>query len=173
MTPPLTTPVTVYRQPGTVAGTFAHKPSGIILHGSRSGQQWSIGSEFDSCRNFAAGGAGGLGWNVTVGQDEYSVHMTARQWGWNARSPASQTLLAVEFAQAQLVDPITDAQVRAFVHWYEHEVVPVWGALDLSADAALPMHSELPAGMADGKTDAFLAWSERANDLRARIRAAL
>ena len=166
-------PVTVYRQAGTVAGTFVHKPLGIILHGSRSGQQWSIGSEFDSCRNFAAGGANGLGWNATVGEDEYSIHMTARQWGWNARSPASQTLLAVELAQAQLVDPITDAQVRAFVHWYEHEVVPVWGPLDLSSDGALPTHAELPAGIADGKTDCFPRNDPRADDLRARIRAAL
>lgn len=155
-----------------MAGTFASKPKGIILHGSRSGQQWSIGSEFDSCRNYAASGANGLGWNVTAGQDEYSVHMTARQWGWNARHH-SDDYLAVEFAQARIVDPITDAQVRSFIHWYEHEVVPVWGRLDLSADAALPMHSELPAGQADGKTDAFVAHSDRANDLRRRIRAAL
>lgn len=155
-----------------MAGTFAYRPVGIILHGSRSGQAWSIGREFVSTRNYATSGIE-LGWNATIGPDAYSVHMTAREWGWNARSPASQTLLAVEFAQAQLSDPITDAQVRAFVHWYEHEVMPMWGALDLSADAALPMHSELPAGVQDGKTDAFTRNSERANDLRARIRAAL
>lgn len=165
--------VTVYRQPGTVAGVFAARPKGIILHGSRSGQRWGVQQEFDSCRNFAAGGANGLGWSASIGPDAYSIHMTAREWGWNARSPASQTFLAVEFAQATLPDPVTDAQVRAFAHWYTHEVVPVWGALYLADDAALPMHSELPSGVADGKTDAFTRWSARADDLRARIRAAL
>jgi hypothetical protein len=160
-----------------VAGTFASKPKGIILHGSRSGQDWSVAREFDSCRNYAASGAGGLGWNATVGQlidgtSAYSVHMSARQWGWSARHH-SNDYLAVEFAQAQLSDAITDAQVQAFAAWYRAEVVPVWGALDLSGPDALPMHSELAAGQADGKTDAFLKFSGQANDLRRRIRAAL
>lgn len=172
MTPP-PSDITVYRQPGTVAGAFIARPKGIILHGSRSGRDWSIEREFDSCRNFAAGGANGLGWNATVGPLAYSVHIDARHWGWSAGSPASGTLLAVEFAQATIDDPVTDDMVAAFVHWYEHEVVPAWGALDLSDDAALPCHSELAQGQAQGKSDVFLPHSTQAADLRARIRGAL
>lgn len=165
--------IAVYRQPGSVAGTFAQRPIGIILHGSRSGQAWSIEREFDSCRNFAAAGAAGLGWNATIGPLAYSVHMSARQWGWNARSPASLIYLAVELAQATVNDPITDEMVQALGHWYEHEVIPVWGKLDLSLDSHLPMHSELPTGIADGKTDAFPRGDARADNLRHRIRALL
>lgn len=155
-----------------MAGVFAFPPRGIILHGSRSGQSWSIGREFVSTRNYAASGADGLGWNATIGPDAYSMHMTAREWGWNARE-ASRTYLAVEFAQSTVDEPITVGQVRAFVHWYAHEVVPVWGALDLSRDDALPMHSELAAGRRDGKSDVFPLSDRRGDDLRARIRGAL
>jgi hypothetical protein len=98
--------------------------------------------------------------------------MTPRQYGWNARSDSSR-LLAVELSQARLSDPVTDEMVEAFVAWYHAEIVPVWGELDLSQDRSLPMHSELSTGAADGKSDAFLAQSEEARDLRARIRARL
>jgi hypothetical protein len=102
----------------------------------------------------------------------YSVHMTCRQYGWNARSESPKKL-AVEFAQARLSDPITDDQVAAFAHWYAHEVVPVWGELDVDDNSALPCHSELSEGARDGKSDTFLAHSKEANDLRRRIREAL
>jgi hypothetical protein len=164
--------ITVYRQPGTVAGTYQSRPQGIILHGSRSGQNWDTDREFDSCRQYAANGAGGLGWTATIGNLEYSCHMTPRQYGWNARSDSSR-MLAVEFAQARLGDPITDRQVEAFVAWYNAEVVPVWGALDLSQDRSLPTHAELSTGAADGKSDCYPAHSEGAKDVRARIRARL
>lgn len=82
-------------------------------------------------------------------------------------------MLAVEFAQARLSDPITDELVTAFARWYADEIVPVWGELDLREDAALPCHSELSEGAADGKSDAFLGHSAEANDLRERIRRAL
>jgi hypothetical protein len=155
-----------------VAGNYSSRPQGIILHGSRSGQSWDTNREFDSCRQFAANGAGGLGWSATIGNREYSRHMTARQYGWNARSDSTR-MLAVEFAQARLGDPVTDQQVEAFVSWYYGEIVPVWGLLDLSQDRSLPMHSELSTGASDGKSDAFLAQSKEANDLRRRIRQAL
>lgn len=164
--------VVVYRQPGTVAGTFAARPSGIILHGSRSGQAWTIRAEFDSCRNFAASGANGLGWNATIGEGAYSIHMTARQYGWNARYH-SKSFLAVEFAQATAQRPITDRQIEAFDAWYWNVVVKTWGELPLQNDDALPCHSELAAGRVDGKSDAFPFGDPRGDDLRTRIRAAL
>jgi hypothetical protein len=170
--PPTTGQVTVYRQAGTQAGSFVERPRGIILHGSRSGQSWSIDREFDSCRNYAAGGANGLGWNATVGEMEYSIHLSARNWGWNARS-ASRSFLGVELAQARYGDPITDAMVIALVHWYQHEVLPMWGELPLGSDAALPSHNSLPEGAADGKSDCYLDPSPELTNLRKRIRALL
>jgi hypothetical protein len=164
--------VTVYRQPGSEGGAFTERPRGIILHGSRSGQSWSISREFDSCRNYAAGGANGLGWNITCGELEYSIHLSPRKWGWNARS-ASRSYLGVELAQANFGDPITDAMVTALVHWYKHEVVPIWGELPLGSDAALPTHNSLPEGKADGKSDCMIDPSPDLTDLRKRIRARL
>lgn len=170
--PPPATSIVVYRQPGTIAGTFTAQPEGIILHGSRSGQAWTVKAEFDSCRNFAASGANGLGWNATIGEDAYSVHMTARQYGWNARYH-SRVFLAVEFAQATAQRAITDAQIRAFAAWYWDIAAKVWGKLPLQNDAALPCHSELAAGRADGKSDAHPYGSPECDELRRRIRAAL
>jgi hypothetical protein len=166
---------------GSIQGLYSQRPNGVILHGSRSSRSWSTAKEFESTRNFAARGAGGLGWSATIGEEEdathgtvpaYSVHMTPRQWGYNARSESSKRL-AVEFAQARLSDPITDDQIAAFAHWYEHEIVPVWGELDVDDDGDMPCHSELSEGARDGKSDTFLSHSAEANDLRERIREAI
>jgi hypothetical protein len=166
---------------GTIAGTFAQRPSGCILHGSRSGQGWDVPAEFKSTRTYASNGAGGLGWHATVGEERladglivpaYSVHMTARHWGWSARSESSKKL-AIEFSQARLGNPISDDQIAAWAHWYEHEVVPVWGELDLDDDSALPFHSELSQGISDGKSDTWPRFNAEGDDMRRRIRAAI
>lgn len=156
---------------GRVAGTFAVQPRGVILHGSRSGKRQDALKEYSGTVNWAVGNPAGLGWHATIGPGVYGAHMTARQWGWNAREH-SRDFLAVEFAQPTIDDPITDAMVAAFVEWWRIEVAPVWPALTPRV-LLLPMHSELPAGKRDGKTDAFRAGSAEADDLRRRIYAAL
>jgi hypothetical protein len=150
---------------GTVAGWYGRTPDGIILHGSRSGVVGRpLEYEYHGTRRYAASGIE-LGWTVTVGDDMISLHMSPREWGWNARQHSS-SYLACEFAQATVNDPITDGQVRAFCWWVENEVLPVWPGFDTSN---LPMHSELPAGIRDGKTDTFPRGDPRAFELRQRI----
>ena len=159
---------TIHRDPGTVAGAFSQTPQGVILHGSRSGIPGRpVAAEYDGTRRYAASGIE-LGWNVTIGNDAISLHMQPDQWGWSARQH-SKFYLAVEFAQATAAQTITDGQVRAFCWWIQTVVKPRWPYLS----SAMPMHSELPAGITDGKTDCYPVGDPRANELRARILAGL
>jgi hypothetical protein len=161
--------VQVDHNPGTVAGTFTTRPSGIILHGSRSGRRQSRQQEYDATRRFAQQTE--LGWNTTIGEDRYAVHYSAQHWGWNARA-ASRHYLAVEIAQPLEEYLVTAAQVRALVAWYRAEVVPQWGEYPVTA-AHWPTHAELEAsgatGARDGKTDVYRAGSANATILRAEI----
>jgi hypothetical protein len=157
-------------RPGQAAGVFAAQPFGVILHGSRGGAS-SVAAEYAGTAAWAVKNPDGLCWNATIGEGRYCVHLSARDWGWNARAE-SRDFLAVEFAQSRLASPISDAQVAAFAAWFTAEVEPVWPGL-LAAGLRLPMHSELTSGAADGKSDAFLAGSANANNLRRRIMLAL
>lgn len=154
---------------GNVAGTFTGTPSGVILHGSRSGQsQYTIEQEYTGTVNYVRGGAGGeLGWHATVGDRKITVHMAPNQWGWNARA-ASSKYIAVELAQAVEAHDITDGQITALV-WYIKEVQKTYPNLPLN----FPTHAELEkrgeTGKIDGKTDVFSNGSPRADELRARI----
>lgn len=164
---------TIHRDPGTVAGKFTHVPSGIILHGSRSGIAGrSMQAEYDGTRRYAASGIE-LGWNLTCGHDAVSIHMAPDQWGWNSRA-ASRHYLAVELAQPTVHDSISDGQVRALVWWLQHEVWPRWPGMDFHS---LPTHAELEArgetGAWDGKSDVWPVGDWRADALRAAIAARL
>jgi hypothetical protein len=144
-----------------------------VLHGSRSGLERSTQAEYESTARYAVNEPNGYGWNVTVGSDALSVHMTANQWAWHARG-CSSLMLGAEFAQGTLADAIDDGQIRAFCYWVEHIVRPAWPTLPLY----LPMHSEVDGsamygGVHDGKTDTFERFSARAESLRARILATL
>jgi hypothetical protein len=151
----------------SVAGMFAACPGGIILHGSRSGRSWSTQDEYESTVNYAEGGAAGLGWNATIGDDTLAIHIPLDSWGWNARA-ASKQYLAVEFAQGTASCPISDGQVRAFVYFYQM-AKKEWPALPLR----LPTHAELDSsgatGHYDGKSDVFPVNDPRTEDLRKRI----
>lgn len=142
---------TLHANPGTVGGAFGTTPAGTILHGSRSGRRWGMPTEYDHCRSYAASGIE-LGWNLTVGEDAVSAHMPPDRWGWNARR-ASSRYLAVEFAQANLGDPITDGQVRAFCWWIVAVARKRWPGLP----ANFPTHAEVEqrgeTGAIDGKSD--------------------
>jgi hypothetical protein len=162
--------VTAERAPGQAAGSFAVQPRGVILHGSRGGAD-DVMTEYRGTKAWAVGNPAGLCWNATIGPSVYCVHLPARQWGWNAREH-SQDFLAVEFAQPTIASPIPDSMVAAFVAWFRAEVAPAWPGLTPRV-LLLPMHSELPAGKRDGKTDAFRADSAGAKHLRARIYAGL
>ncbi|MPZ68617.1 MAG: hypothetical protein GEU71_03720 [Actinobacteria bacterium] len=171
--PPSPAPVTYTPRIEHVRGNVAGKlrqPLGTILHGTRSGKAWSTDQEYASTVSYVRNGAGGLGWHVCVGNDVVCIHMEPEEWGHNARA-CSDDYLACEFAQARLGDPITDAQVRAFVWWWLRctRAFP-------HLPEYFPTHSDLDAsgatGKFDGKSDPFLA-SDRsgADELRARIRA--
>lgn len=150
-----------------MAGVFANTPAGVILHGSRSGTGNNTAQEYTGTARYAGSGIE-LGWHLTIGDDIYAEHMTPKQWGWNARA-ASQKYLGVEFAQATVALPISDAQVRAFCWWFKNVARVTWPNLPTT----FPMHSELPEGIADGKTDVFPKGDSRGDELRTRIMARL
>lgn len=153
------------------AGTFARQPLGCILHGSRSDVAGrSPGQELASTITWARTNPKGLGWNATGGPDVYVTHLPASQWGWNAYE-ASALWLAYEFTQPTILDPITDAHVRAFVTWWQRAVLPVWPGLEPTL-ATLVCHSELPEGIREGKTDTFAKGDPLIADLKRRIVAA-
>lgn len=155
-------------------GVFGATPRGVILHGSRSGHAaLSRQAEFNATSAWAANPSNVLGWNLTVGEDAYDRHLDEQQWGWDAYE-ASKVYLGAEFAQAVEEWPITDAQVRAFCHWFATYARKVWPALSLH----MPSHAEVEHSGETGhgitgKTDAFSYGSPRMDDLRARILARL
>lgn len=165
---PVAAEPTIENVPGEVAGRFTATPQGVILHGSRSGQNYDTAREYQATVNYVRAGAGGLGWHITCADNLIAVHMTPAEWGWSARG-ASQRLLACEFAQATADRPISDAQVAAFAWWFLNVARATWPNLP----AYFPMHSELPEGIADGKSDVFPRGDGRADELRARILALL
>ena len=167
-TPKLSTPADytpiVEQAIGNRAGVFAGTPQGVILHGSRSGQDYDTDREYQATVNYYRQGANGLGWNATIGDDRVCEHLTAAEWGWNARS-ASRQYLAVEFAQATVDRPISDGQVRAFSWLFRNRFRGEWPSLPQE----FPMHSELPQGVSDGKTDPHVRGGIAGEKLRARI----
>ena len=147
-TPVAERPTVLATVPGNVAGNFASVPAGVILHGTRSGQNYDVRQEFDATVNYVRAGAAGLGWHVTVGDMVIATHIAPQAWGWNAREH-SDDYLAAEFAQAKLGGPITDGQINAFAWWFLTHARAVWPKLP----AFFPTHASLPAGIRDGKSD--------------------
>lgn len=131
-----------------MAGSFATTPFGMILHGTRSTQPYSVDREYMATLNYIAVGAGGLGWNATVGNGVVCLHMALDQWGHNAREHSSHWV-AVEIAQALLGWEVTDSQIEG-VAW-------LWVQCREKFGERFPLrfvnHSDLPAGVRDGKTD--------------------
>lgn len=161
-----------YRDPQP-AGRFSKQPKGIILHGSRSGRAGNpLDAEYLGTARWAVNNPNDLGWNATIGDGKVAVHLTPQEWGWNARG-ASQHYLAVEIAQPTVNDLVTDGQVAALADWIKTRVLPVWPGLPMH----FPTHAEVEAsgatGQRDGKSDVYPAGDARADQLRARIMAAL
>lgn len=161
-----------FRDPAP-AGRFGRTPKGIILHGSRSGIAGNPKDrEYTACANWEVNNPNDLGWNATIGERKVAIHLPPQEWGWNARA-ASDDYLAVEFAQATVDDPITDAQVTAFADWVKTRVLVAWPGLPMH----MPTHAEVEksgeTGQVDGKSDVFPAGDSRADELRSRIMAAL
>lgn len=145
---PAAAPKIIDNVPGVKAGDFSGTPLGVILHSTRSGQAFGIQQEFDATVNFVRNGADGLGWNLTVGDLVIATHLEPRAWGWNAREHSNK-YLAAEFAQARHGGLISDGQVSAFCWWFMHVARAAWPNLP----AEFPNHSDLPAGIRDGKSD--------------------
>ncbi len=157
---------------GTVAGNFDSTPKGVILHGSRSGSLTnSTAQEYAGTAAFAGRGAGGLGWNATIGDDVIALHMSYSAWGWNARG-CSDDYLAVEFAQPTEASLISDAQVRAFA-WFFQQARRVWPYLPNLFVTHAELDGTTEYGPRDGKTDVFRQSSAMTADLRNRIYARL
>jgi hypothetical protein len=162
--PPPSGPLLEY-VPGNVVGQFFHTPAGVILHGTRSGQPYTVPEEYAATLRYVRAGASGLGWNVTVGSGVLALHINPAAWGWNARG-ASSRYLAAEFAQANLGGFVTDQQIDAFCWWVVNVARKVWPALPL----VFPNHSDLAEGIQDGKTDIEV---RGASTVRSRILARL
>lgn len=156
-----------------IAGNFVRRPKGVILHGSRSGVAGrDVATEARGTSGWCQNNPDGLGWNATVGNDEYYLHIPATKWGWNA-SGASDDYIGIEIAQAVESQGITDAQVRAIVAYLKADVFPTWPDLPLH----FPTHAELErwgeTGSWYGKSDVFSFGSPRSDELRNRLYAAL
>lgn len=119
--------------------------------------------------NYAESGANGLAWHVTIGDDEIAIHLDPEDWGWHARE-FSIDWLGIEFAQATIDKPISDAQIRAAVWWLRQCAMKAYPTLDPSH---FIFHSEIGPGIADGKTDPYPNRSAELAELRRRILAAL
>lgn len=157
------TPI-IIQVPGNLWNRFGATPRGIIFHGTRSGQPYSVEQEFQATLNYVRAGAGGLGWNATIGNDKIAIHGPATHWGWNARD-ASRNYLALEFAQPTAAVDITPAQIRAAAfyiatyaphvprHWPSHAEVERWGE----------------TGQIDGKSDVYPYGDPRMDQLRSAV----
>lgn len=156
-----------FKAAASVAGVFAAVPKGFILHGSRSGSQTnSTQQEYVGTSNYAR--TTPYAFHATVGDDIVAIHMTAKQWGWNARGCSSK-YIGVEFAQPVEARTISAAQVRAFC-WVVQWARDIWPTIPLN----LPTHAELDGtadygGAYDGKTDVYSRGSPRVDELRGAI----
>lgn len=140
-------------------------PGGFLLHGTQSGVPGPKRVEYERTVQYVRDGAidsqgSRLGWNCTIAEDRYCIHSESWEWGWNARQHSSQWV-AVEFAQAQIDELISDGQIDMFVHYANAEHPRV--------SREFIMHSETEAGIQDGKTDAAKK-GQRADALRNRIK---
>jgi len=152
---------------GNVIGNLT-APQGIILHSTRSAIPRGEVEEYEGTLNYVRGGANGLGWNATVGPGLVCEHMNPDQWGWNARE-ASSHYVAIEHAQARLGDPVSDALLDASAWYIKNKVYARWPNMPRT----LVHHSELPAGVQDGKSDMAPKGSAKAEELRQRLLARL
>lgn len=168
----------VHCEPGFVGGTFGREPEYVVLHGSRSGRPKTTRQELDGTRHWARANPDGYGWNVTVGDDEYSIHLDAGLWGHHA-SGISHRSLSCELAQPTAAYPVTDAMVRALCHWLAAQVFPRHPNLahrirsGAGLHLVMPTHAEVERwGWTTawwGKSDVFPFGDPRADALRARI----
>lgn len=146
---------------------------GILWHSSRSSVRRSTLQEFNGTRGYAAAGAAGLGWHLTVGDNMISVHLPLDMWAYHARE-VSYTRVGIELAQSMPDQAISDAQLDAAFWWIRNELVPFWGARGYQFDPGnYEFHSTSAPGIRDGKSDPFPRGSASLAELDARIRARL
>jgi hypothetical protein len=160
--------VTVKRT-GNSTSPFPAPPRGFILHGSRSGSTTNTkAQEAAGTANWCVINPNDLSWHATIGENEYYIHMPMNRWGWNARS-ASNDYIAVEFAQAQRGEAISEAQIDAFVHFVQNEVLPVYPNMPLVMKTHADVEKSGETGVIDGKDDVFAYQSAESDDIKRRI----
>lgn len=122
--------------------------------------------EFEATAQYAQTNPDNLCWHATIGDGIVAIHLAAEAWGWSARAFSSD-YLAVEFAQPNLGDPISDAAVAAFAWWWLNIARVRWPELP----RLFVNHSEVDRLLQtpDGKTDLWPAQSRQAADFRQRI----
>lgn len=148
---------------------FSSEPKGFILHGSRSGNSsLTKEQEYQGCANWCLNNPDDLSWNATIGENKYAQHMSAGVWGWNARA-ASDNYIAVEFAQTTKNEPITDAQVDAFVAFVKDSVLLIWPNIPYVLVTHAEVENTGETGKRDGKDDVFPFGDPRAAELKKRI----
>ena len=149
-------------------------PRGGLLHATASPTGKSVEDEYRGTVNFVRNGAGGLGWDVTIGHDVLCEHAPDLSlWGYHARR-ASHVYMAAEFAKSAYGDQrITDGQIRAWCWWWVNRVLKRYPGTPLY----LPTHAEIDqrgeTGVYDGKVDIYPFGSRQAEDVRSRIKARL
>lgn len=125
--------------------------------------------EFDGTDRWAANSGNVLGWHATIGPGIISIHLGAREFGWNAFA-ASGVYVAVEYSQPLEDYDITDEMVRTH-NWYFATILrPALPHLPLH----FPSHSEVEHSgeiqhVPSGKTDAFSYGSTKMENLRERV----
>lgn len=166
----MTAPPTRFWMPTPFVQGEMTAPKGLLLHSSRSGHAGNSEMlEYQATARYCVYNPDGLAWHASVGPGIIAVHMTPRQWGWNARAPASQQYIAVEFAQPTIGDAISDEQIEAYCWWVLNEVLPVWPNLP----HVLVHHASLASGIADGKSDVYPNGDARQEQFSQRVRAGL
>ena len=153
-------------------GTFPRVP-GAVIHGSRSGiTTRTIAQEFIRTAEYCQNNPGGLAWQFTIGNDEYAQHLRADQIGFRAgwhAGEANFTHIGFEFAQRTSRDTITDDQIEAFGHAVQTRILPIYPKWLDGLDRGMVMHSELPGGIDQGKSDVYPRFDSRWPALKTRL----
>jgi hypothetical protein len=155
-----------------IQGLYPRQPLGVTLHGSRSTVARPTHVEYIRTAEYVTTRTDLVGHACTIGDDEVAIHTKPTEWCHHARG-CSSYYIGAEFAQPNLGDPISDAQIAAFCWYFAVELRGAYPRLALH----FPTHAELDGtdlyGRVDGKSDLAPKGDPMAADVRRRILARL